>query len=414
MSKFQELQTRHLELVARYEQDKSSKALLDDVQAYVEQVRLAGREIGDSRERNQLRANIRFWGAYIYDHTGTYPNLDMLPSEAGTATHVPKSRAVNIRWVVLISIIFLAIVLLILARGALLQANVPPPTLAATNMPIDTNSLFATPGTGATQLSDVEIFATGTAVALLTQSAVHSATPTATLAAAFTQIPGSTQTTIATSVALTVIPPAGFVPSSTYSAPKCSNREIAIAWRDFEWNTNLLPSLSKIEPPVAYLSLFGSGQVVSKVKVVPNGSPTIIKLGNSRSDQSYFLQIKHAMFLFQPMIIQFTSDCAHNNLSVTYSGHGDVIDNSTLNIDLTLVDWGPDSYPRYQSWIAKLSISQDERGIYLYNSGELIEKTLFVRGFGCSSQPFKLSRTSNGKYQEVFLSLFLAGPLCPK
>jgi hypothetical protein len=315
----------------------------------------------------------------------------------------------NLRWIIITSLILLTIICLAILPSFKMQPYSQSPVV--TNMPTDSNTLFATPGTGAT-LSDVEIFATGTGVAL-TESA-NSATPTATLAVAFTQIPASTPTMIGTSIALTVVPPTAFIPSSAYSAPKCSERAIAIAWRNFDWNTSLLPSLSKIEPPVAYLSLFGSGEIVSKVKVLPNGDPTIIKLGNPRSDQSYFLQIKHAMFIFQPMIVQFTSECAYNNLSVTYSGHGDVIDNSTLNMNLTLVDWGPTSDPRYQSWIAKLSISQAESGIYLYNTGELIEKTFFVRGFGCSSESFKLSRTSNGKYQEVFLSLFLAGPLCPK
>lgn len=51
-----------------------------------------------------------------------------------------------------------------------------PPSV--TNTPIDPNSLFATPLSGATQMTDVEVFASGTAAAL------QPTTATATLAAA--------------------------------------------------------------------------------------------------------------------------------------------------------------------------------------------------------------------------------------
>jgi hypothetical protein len=84
MNSFQELQQKHIDLLRRYETNKESADFIKQVREYIEQVLSASRQIGDSRERNQLRANLRFWGAYIYDNTGTYPNLTLLPSEAGS------------------------------------------------------------------------------------------------------------------------------------------------------------------------------------------------------------------------------------------------------------------------------------------------------------------------------------------
>src|SRR5215207_10093039 len=103
MSKFQELQDKHVRLLERYESHKESQEFLKEGREYTEEVINASREVGNSRERNQLRANLRFWGAYIYDHTGTYPNLSLLPSEGGTALPTPKPTPLNKRWMIIAS-----------------------------------------------------------------------------------------------------------------------------------------------------------------------------------------------------------------------------------------------------------------------------------------------------------------------
>ena len=70
--------------------------------------------------------------------------------------------------------------LLLLAAVVLSDCNQPysqPPSV--TNTPIDTNSLFATPLVQPTSMSDVQSFATGTALALqgTPVAGVASATP---------------------------------------------------------------------------------------------------------------------------------------------------------------------------------------------------------------------------------------------
>src|SRR5215208_7534899 len=102
MNSFQELQQEHIDLLRRYETNKESADFIKQVREYIEQVLNASRAISDSRERNQLRANLRFWGAYIYDQTGTYPNLTLLPSETGAEPAPPlPPKPWNIRSIIL-------------------------------------------------------------------------------------------------------------------------------------------------------------------------------------------------------------------------------------------------------------------------------------------------------------------------
>jgi hypothetical protein len=120
--------------------------------------------------------------------------------------------------------------------------------------------------------------------------------------------------------------------------------------------------------------------------------------------------------MFQPVIIYF-NNCLENNMAITYSGSSDTKKTLNPDIDLVLLDWGPASQIQNYSWIAQFVIKHDEGGIYMYLSpdsqGQIIEGPIYVRGMGCFSKPFKISRASNGKYEEVEISLYVTGPLCP-
>lgn len=411
MNSFQELQKKHMDLLRRYETNKESADFIKDVREYTEQVLSASREISDSRERNQLRANLRFWGAYIYDHTGTYPNLSLLPSEGGSEAPPSKVESTNSRGII---IVFLIIVTLVVIYGLLPRRLPYSQSPDSTNTPIDPNDLFATPIGESTDLSDVQVFATGTAIALTREALAGGPTETTPVGVPSSATPTPLGTLPPGLTPGSNIPGTGFVPDLSYSEPECSERMIIISWRDFEWNESLFPGSSGIQYAVAHLSSLGTGEVVSQVDVLPSGDPTTLELGDPDSDQSYFLQIKHSVFLFEPMIIQFTADCTYNHVAVTYSGRSDVIDRSTLVMELNLVDWGPVSLAPETRWIAQLTINRDAGGIYLYNGSPMIERTLLVTGSKCSSIPVNIGRTSNGKYQAILVTLHLAGPLCPK
>jgi hypothetical protein len=472
MSKFNELQNRHLELLNKFKDNQSSPQFIHDVEKYIEDVKIAGKEIGSSQERDQLRANLRFWGAFIFEQKKVYPDVTLWPS---TQKNTRIQRGSEKTFLVSASILGGLVLLgLLCAAGylffsrnssqqaeatafvmatnqqstiqvgmthqaaaqALTQTAAPTNTVPPTNTPVIAEATFtpvestnqnpamtATVAAGFTQLanSTQDPAAAATIGAGLTQLAVSTRNPaTATIAAGLTQLALSTQTVIATATAL---PNTGgeptserFSPQVTYLRSGCEDqkREITIAWRDFTWDTTLLPATSNIQNATAYLSALGTGDLEFPADVIPNGSVTVFELPNTRSNRSYLLQIKHSIFLFDPIIIQFTPDCAYNHVFITYSGYSDIINESTLDVGLVLTDWGPDSLDEPFSWVAMLEIRANQGGIYLYNEDQVTDMTFIVNGSNCVSPSFIVGRINNGKYQEAILSLYLASPSCPE
>lgn len=76
MDLFEQLQARHEELLS---QQDSGAELVEAVREYIAHVRQAGGQVASPQERDQLRANLRYWSGYVYEHTGTYPNTELVP-----------------------------------------------------------------------------------------------------------------------------------------------------------------------------------------------------------------------------------------------------------------------------------------------------------------------------------------------
>ena len=77
MSKFSDLQATHEELVNKAQ---ASGDILDQVQQYLKDIQSGSSQVSSARERDQLRANLRYWAGYVYEKTKEYPNVDLLPS----------------------------------------------------------------------------------------------------------------------------------------------------------------------------------------------------------------------------------------------------------------------------------------------------------------------------------------------
>ncbi|GAB4498231.1 MAG: hypothetical protein OHK0052_11280 [Anaerolineales bacterium] len=76
---YRDLQDEHQRLLEWRESVPDSQEFLNAVRAYIERTRQDSQWITASRSRNQLRANLRFWASYLYDHTGAYPDTSLLP-----------------------------------------------------------------------------------------------------------------------------------------------------------------------------------------------------------------------------------------------------------------------------------------------------------------------------------------------
>ena len=78
------LQAEHTRLLQRLENPDAG--LPADVQVYVDKIKAAAADVEDPFERDQLRANLRFWASYLHDETGDYPETSLPESLAALVT----------------------------------------------------------------------------------------------------------------------------------------------------------------------------------------------------------------------------------------------------------------------------------------------------------------------------------------
>lgn len=90
MKTYQEVMQAHQELLTRYEQGERGEALVQAALGYIEAARQAAESIADPRQRDQLRANLRFWAAFVFERTGTYPDTTLLPARAVSLSGAAK------------------------------------------------------------------------------------------------------------------------------------------------------------------------------------------------------------------------------------------------------------------------------------------------------------------------------------
>ena len=124
MTRFDELQQAHQGLLDRMDSatDKAAFAR-EEVQPYVARVCDEAVDVPNPRDRDQLRANLRFWASYLYDATGTYPATTMRParplheSQGQTIpAPVPSGRR----------ILFVVAIVVLLLGGMILWRNANP------------------------------------------------------------------------------------------------------------------------------------------------------------------------------------------------------------------------------------------------------------------------------------------------
>ncbi|MCA9868094.1 MAG: hypothetical protein KC410_16530 [Anaerolineales bacterium] len=89
MTTFATLQTKHEQLLARQdnlpEGDLRRRApaameLLEDARRYTVEAVAQSDQVADPRERDLLRAYLRYWATFIYDGTGVFPKTDLRPA----------------------------------------------------------------------------------------------------------------------------------------------------------------------------------------------------------------------------------------------------------------------------------------------------------------------------------------------
>jgi hypothetical protein len=99
MTTFQDLQAEHEALLNRHEAPADPAQFWADVQHFIDHIRIEAQYISAPRERDQLRAILRFWSSYVFDKTGTYPDTTLRPAmnadsskAASTGSSVPPTK----------------------------------------------------------------------------------------------------------------------------------------------------------------------------------------------------------------------------------------------------------------------------------------------------------------------------------
>ena len=93
MTTFQDLQAQHEALLKRQAAPDDPAQFWADVQSFIDRVRSNAEDISAPRERDQLRAILRFWASYVYDQTHSYPDTTLRPATNEKADDQPPLMA---------------------------------------------------------------------------------------------------------------------------------------------------------------------------------------------------------------------------------------------------------------------------------------------------------------------------------
>ncbi len=222
MTTFQDLQADHEALLNRHEAPADPAQFWTDVLHYIDRVRVEAAHIPTPREREQLRAILRFWASYLYDKTGTYPDTTLRPAMIGkeskpatieasvqptkppTPTPSPPSiQRAPVVWGLAVLFI-LAVLVAVMALATTGRSSAPAPS--ATSEP-------ALPNQVATQVYvQMQVNAAMTEVVATISTPTHTPTTTPTSTPTETPTPTATPTRAPSPTRAIIIPTLGKLP----------------------------------------------------------------------------------------------------------------------------------------------------------------------------------------------------------
>jgi hypothetical protein len=123
---FKSLQNIHESLLQKQQKvtEKTQEDFANEVKAYIDQAKKAGSIIASTRERDQVRANLRYWANYIYSIEKTFPDTELAPSTVSEKRPVGNT----------IAFVLFIILVLFGAIQAIRSAFGPP--IVATEIPV--------------------------------------------------------------------------------------------------------------------------------------------------------------------------------------------------------------------------------------------------------------------------------------
>ncbi len=400
---FETLQAAHQELLAALEQGPDPAELKPAVLDAIETMKSGSASIANPRDREQLRAILRFWAAYIYDHTGTYPDTTLRPADRSEEPAFeetpprPPTRDADVRrgepkqpvrdtvdidpgperrrtYLVLAG----------LAVGVLVVGAV-------------CYSLFFFGRTGAGSIQQTQ-------AAALTQPAQATNPPLPTP----TEIEPEQGGSIARWVAAT---------EAGGHSEGCAAREVLVT---------LDPQGQLDEEQVLAITVqvleAGSGTIVAAGNPFPDEPPGMVfdlSEEGPETDAGYLLHIDDPGIPAQDVILQFSADCSRNLALVEYSLIEDAYEVGSepkltpgLSLGWELLTWGP--APDEKSWVATVRLAAeggDGTFVFWVDGDPLADDRLILQAQPCRPGRAVVGVTSGGQSAQRELSLL--SPFCP-
>jgi hypothetical protein len=404
MTKYEELQSEHQQLLKRSEAERDSDELLGAVRAYIERARVEAEAIPAPRDRDQLRANLRFWASFVYEKSGTYPETALRPASGQAPAPTPAPSAWHKQWWVWGLVAVLVLLVAYTLSGTGLYGAAGPAALTDTPHP-------------------------PTSTPVPTFTAIPTITPSYTPIKPATSIPVSPVfTPSSTSTRLPVV----FTPTPEPGAGGNGyTRKQLVAVVSAQPNPNgcaknLNLSFDRAGKAateklgVVQLSQVGSGKVASTSRLSRDATRLSLDLGAAESNQAYLVQIDHPDLTVSNVIVQFTNDCEQSQVNVSYVVQdapsllaAEPPRNPNLLLDWRLVMWGPS--PFGSTWVAQLTLqAKGGSGQYIFwaDGKRLPDNQLMVEGQPCQAAHSLVGVTSGG--ESALRELALQAPYCPK
>jgi hypothetical protein len=150
MKKFDELQNEHQRLLNDVNTLGDATRSLQAIKDYIDKVCTEAEQVSSPRDRDQLRANLRFWASYVYDRTGIYPDTTLRP--VASMSPSPVRPLPYSFWTIVAGVVGLVVVALIFVWS---QSNLRTPSSgniiigtgsSASNVPLTLNVEVLTSG----------------------------------------------------------------------------------------------------------------------------------------------------------------------------------------------------------------------------------------------------------------------------
>lgn len=428
MLKFQMLQVQHYALLGKLEAKVDNEILQGLVQEFVQRVRSESARVASSRERDQLRAILRFWASYLYDQTGVYPDTTLHPSQTpegqpsaplpdGKENFPAKKKSFGLA---VLAILLIAVLVIILQSNYGASSADTFGTISAAIKTAETGSPTETVEIVGERPPDTDTPPTLPAVNPLPLQ-TPTGTPTPTPAQGAERTPGPTAT---------ALPQtgggggeAGFAAASVFlpqTPGDCQGPALVLVPTRHEAG-----EAGGFGEAALTITRAGNQEPLYQNTVLLNGEPLEIGLPPASQKETLLLQMEYAAYPFSSLIIDYPPGCAAHPLTVEYEPpeiiEPDVIGQgaeSALELDWRLLTWGP--APFSSQWAAVLLLEpQGGDGSYLFwaagdvqNNGAepLPDNRVTVLGPECSPAQVSVGLTSAG--ESISKNILLA-PFCP-